>query len=138
MQQFLPLITIPIALLFGSLAFWDYQRTQKLIAHGKRTTGRYIGVERDIERGEDAISMTEYSMIEFTTDTNRIIQFQGRTGSLGRGRLVGQSVEIFYDVQEPENARINSFIELWMFAMIFGSIGIAVLLATPLLWILSN
>lgn len=138
MQHFFLFITLPISLTFLLIALWDYRRTQKLITNGKRATGHYVGFERDIERGEGAISITEYSRIEFTTETNSIVQFQGRTGTVGRGKLVGREVEVFYDPQVPANARVNSFTELWMFALIFGSVGIGLLIVTPIFWLILN
>lgn len=43
---------------------------------------------------------------------------------------VGEKVVVLYDRQNPEHARIESFVTLWLFPVVFGGIGAVMFLAS--------
>ena len=43
---------------------------------------------------------------------------------------VGEKVVVLYDAQNPERARIESFVTLWLFPVVFGGIGAVLFLVS--------
>jgi len=132
-SAYLPLFGIAAALLFFGLGLWDYQRTQALIRQGQRTAGTYVGA---VAKTTIDTSTAEYNVVEFQTQAGQIVQFEARTGLPGRQRAIGKPVAVLYDPAAPEAARIVSFVELWLATIIFLGMGVGLLLATLILWLL--
>ena len=47
---------------------------------------------------------------------------------------VGEKVTVLYDPRDPQHARIESFVTLWLFPTIFGGIGAAMFLVAIVLF----
>jgi hypothetical protein len=139
-EPYFVLIPLIIGLAALAVAVWDYRRTRALVRHGQAATGVYAGVEQDTSNAvsEDgaSLSVTEYSTVEFQTLHGETVRFRGRAGGSGKQGLVGKPVDVIYDPAETANARINSFAELWLVALIFGILGAAFTLGALVLWLL--
>jgi hypothetical protein len=55
---------------------------------------------------------------------------------LGRGYRVGQPVQVRFDPGDPERARQDDFAGLWSQVIITSAIGLAMLAATIVFWVL--
>jgi hypothetical protein len=56
--------------------------------------------------------------------------FNVQSNVTNRGMLhlpIGARVDVLYDAHEPSNARINTFLDLWGLALVFGIIGLVCL-----------
>ncbi len=63
-----------------------------------------------------------YPVIEFRTKSDEAVRFEGISTS--PAPAVGQSVPILYREDTPQNARIDSFVQRWLFPAIFTPVGI--------------
>ena len=58
------------------------------------------------------------------TRSGNPVEFTGSVGSSPPAFDVGEPVAVLYDPAEPEEARIDSFFQLWFAALILGGIGL--------------
>lgn len=121
------------ALLIGIFALWS---ATDLYAAGARAEGRVVEiresrsivteevttpagreVRRDVER-------TSYApVVRFTTQEGREIEFHGRGGS-GTDFAEGDTVTVVYDRDNPSRARIVSFVDLWLPAVVAFAVAV--------------
>ncbi|MBZ4033667.1 DUF3592 domain-containing protein [Flavobacterium sp. 17A] len=67
---------------------------------------------------------TTYSpVVSFKTKTGQTITYTSSTSSNPPSYNVGESVTIFYDPADPNDAEINGFFSLWLGVLILGFIG---------------
>jgi len=92
-------------------------------AHMARTEGSVV----DIEGGCPTVS--------FTSLDGTLGEYQSSTCSTPPSFDIGERVTVYYDPQNLERARIDSFEQNWMGSLILGGIG-AVFLALGLLFVL--
>ena len=121
------------ALLIGIFALWS---ATDLYAAGARAEGRVVEiresrsivteevttpagreVRRDVER-------TSYApVVRFTTQEGREIEFHGR-GVSGTDFAEGDTVTVVYDRDNPSRARIVSFVDLWLPAVVAFAVAV--------------
>lgn len=73
-------------------------------------TGTVVEIIKVDEVGEDP---RFYPVIEFRTQAGEVVRFEGKTGGSEFAYRIGQQVAILYDPQFPQDARIDSWFELW-------------------------
>lgn len=81
-----------------------------------RTEGSIV----DIEGGCPTVS--------FTTLDGTLGEYRSSTCSTPPAFAIGERVAVYYDSQDPERARIDSFTENWIGSLIVGGIGLIFLL----------
>jgi Protein of unknown function (DUF3592) len=92
--------------------------TARFVASSERTVGTVI----DLSRSEDSEGSVTYSpVVRFTVD-GRTIQFTSSSGS-SSPPSVGDRIEVLYDPDDPTDARLAGFLDLWLFPLIAGLIG---------------
>jgi hypothetical protein len=68
-----------------------------------------------------------YPVVKFTPkSSNKLTIFVGSTGSSPPIYRKGQQVKVLYDPQYPDAAKIESWLELWLFPTIFAGIGLPI------------
>lgn len=75
-------------------------------------------------RGND--EPAAYPVVEFTSADGTPRKFQSSTGSNPPSYDRGEQVEVLYRADDPEDARINGFVSLWLLPLIFGGIGLVI------------
>jgi hypothetical protein len=103
-----------------SAGLWLAAKTRNFIRRGAHTQGHYIDAQW---RGAGGSRSTQYGEIEFQTAQGRIVHFSSRVGTLWQSQNVGKIVPVLYDPVNPERAVVNSFVELWMPAIILAVVG---------------
>ena len=104
---------------FGLLAGagYFYSSTRHLIATAQNVPGTVVGFERrSSKRG-----YSDYPVIEFTTASGEIRRF---TTSGAGDYAKNEIVDVLYDTDDPSNARVNVFIELWLGSLALGAFGL--------------
>jgi hypothetical protein len=98
-----------------------------LLATAVRAEGRVA--ELEYQRSSDG-GGTYKPVVRFRPEGAEEIEFRGTVGSNPPSFRKGEAVEVLYDPQAPERARINSFGQLWfvpvllgVFGLVFGGIG---------------
>jgi len=138
----IPVTVVGILLLVPG--FLIFNNTRAFVADSLSTTGAIV--DFDVQ-GRQANS-TYHPIVEFTTDGGETVRFTvgvhenhdsppnetvppvetvNSNDSEFPKREVGDSVKVRYMPSDPENARVDSFFELWV--MPIGPLGFAVLLA---------
>lgn len=67
--------------------------------------------------------ITYAPVISFRTQDGRTVEFKSGTSSTAASPPVGQTVEVLYNPQTPEDAEINSFSSLWTLNIILAALG---------------
>lgn len=62
-------------------------------------------------------------VVEFKTQSGRLVKFTSSFGSNPPSYSEGEVVEVIYQETSPEQARIKDFFSLWGVSIIFGGIG---------------
>lgn len=70
-----------------------------------------------------------YPTFEFKDNQNRITQVESNVGE-GNSKpySIGSQVEILYSKENPQDAKINSFINQWLFTTIVGGLSLLFLM----------
>lgn len=108
---------ISLVLLGG--AYFLYQNTQEFLGSALSAQGSVI----ELARSYSSDSITYAPVVEFTTRNGQAITFTSSTSSNPPSYSVGESVEVFYQENEPRKARINGFFSLWGASTILAGIG---------------
>ena len=112
-KHLLPLIGT--VLLLTSLFF--QQKTKAFIAKAVETEGVVIDLAKSIH------SNTYAPVVRFNSRDGAQIEFKSDYSSNRPSYSVRQIVKVFYNPQNPQDAKINGFMTLWGPAAIFGGIG---------------
>lgn len=103
-----------------------------------------IGIQVSRLGGEAQMTRTEGSIVDledgcptvsFTTLDGTLGEHHSTTCSTPPSFDIGERVAVYYDPQDPERARIDSFEQNWIGSLIVGGIG-SVFLAIGLLFVL--
>lgn len=105
-----------VLLVMAAYLFWS---TKLFISRAMVTQG--VVVENVRNYSDD--SYTYSPVIQFNTEDGRNVEFKSKMGSSSPTYSVGEKVEIFYEPNEPEHAKINSFMSLYFFPTILGVMG---------------
>ncbi len=124
---------IGVALLVGALAL--ALSTRRFIASADRSTGTVVELIQ--VRDKDDGSVTYKPVVEYTSKRGQRITFTSSFSSNPPSYSVGESVDVLYAPDEPNDARIDGFGSLWLGPLIlsligavFAAIGLAIVLTS--------
>ena len=107
--------------------------TLSFLHHAQKTTGTIIKLVAHVD-GEN--SLDYYAPVfQFASSDGNIHAVESRIRSRPAGFVIGQSVSVLYQSEEPDNARIKSFMQMWFFPLTFGVCGLLVSLFAAWLWV---
>ena len=84
------------------------------------------GIIVDIRIQDSGDGPNHYPVVEFKTNQGETIRFEGQSTS--PPPVKGAIVPVLYDSSDPKNARINTFVDRWLFPMLFTPLGLVMLL----------
>jgi hypothetical protein len=123
-------ISALIGLAFFIGAWFSYKSTTDFLDRAEDAEGEVIEMIRS--RSDD--SYTYKPVVEFTTPSGVQIEFTSSTSSNPPSYDVGEIVDVLYDPEDPNNARIDGAFSLWflpvflsIFGLIFAGIGTGLL-----------
>lgn len=101
----------------------------RFLSQASRATGTVVDMEagtsrRSSSRGSSGSQPVYYPIVGFTTDAGQAIRFRGSVGSNPPGFQRGDTIKVVYPASQPEDAQIDSFMQLWFFSLITGGMGI--------------
>lgn len=102
-----------------ALAAVLFQHSRAFEANAVATEG--VVVELVESRSDDSI--TYRPVVTFTTDEGTRVTFTSRAGSNPPVYSLGDPVEVLFDPDNPQNARLDGFFEAMGAWLIFGGIG---------------
>lgn len=114
------LVLLPFALA-AALSTWQ---TLRLVVLGERTEGRVVA------KSDDELPQLT---VAYRPPQGPELRIQGDGHAGNRTIAVGDAVAVFHDADDPTQARLDQFVELWLWPLIFG--GLLGLAAVPAWWI---
>ncbi|MGY3233339.1 MULTISPECIES: DUF3592 domain-containing protein [unclassified Bradyrhizobium] len=122
----LPVILVVSVLLVGlillGLGLFDLGSTVAFLARAEQTEARFAGA---IARsGGNHGGTFLYPTFQFVTRDGRAITITSSSGSTAQPYADGEQVRIAYDPQQPEGARLLSFLTLWIAPTLLCAAGL--------------
>ncbi|MCX3060842.1 DUF3592 domain-containing protein [Streptomyces beihaiensis] len=65
-----------------------------------------------------------YPVVRFTPDGGKPVEFRSSTGTNSPSYGLGDQVDVLYKADSPKDAKINSFLTLWLGPLVLGGIGL--------------
>jgi|ERR1039458_4181644 hypothetical protein len=112
--------------IFVVIAIGTALHTSHFIHRASQADG--IVAKLTARRNEDS-SVYYVPTFAFKTPTSQLISIDSDTGSNPPGFAVGDHVRVLFDPNDPQNAKIATNAQLWLFPIVSGAIGI---LFTPI------
>ena len=115
-----------IGILLSVWGLWLYNRKKRWIASCGKAKGLIVSIETKREHKSDGrISHTNYPIVEFEFG-GKTIRFQNEVGGTNYTE-VGKEVEIYFRPNKPQDAKINSFMSIWLLELVVLIIGLGFL-----------
>jgi hypothetical protein len=92
--------------------------------HDIATAARADGIVTDLIVDRDSDGETYHPHVRFVTAKGEPVEFTSSVGSNPAGFDIGEHVTILYDPSDPQGARIDSFVQLWLVPIIVGVFGL--------------
>jgi hypothetical protein len=96
--------------------------TRAFLGRAVHTRGTVVGFEQRADE-DDANEIYFYPRFQFVTSTGAAWTVVAGAGTNRPGYRVGQSVEVLYDPTNAQDARIETFFQLWFLPMVLAAIG---------------
>jgi hypothetical protein len=117
-----------------AVAVFTYLHTRTFIAGAAMADG--VVIENVWSSSSSSRSSgTYHPRVRFRANGREFV-FVSSVGSSPASFRVNDAVQVYYNPENPDNARINSFGELWLLPLIFGSLGVVFSLVGigPFVW----
>jgi hypothetical protein len=120
------LAAVGLALLLGSLAVDNH--TASFVRGAARAQGTVTALVPQQSTDYGSITKTPYTRYTYQPVVRfiykgQLIQFNDSVASSPPAYHVGETVSVLYRESNPYDARIDSFLSLWLIPLIFGGIG---------------
>lgn len=106
-----------LLLVGGAIAF---VHTKRFVSGSERATGTVIDLS---SRTDSDGTVTYHPVVRFTTAKGRTVQFVSDSGSSPATKSEGDRVEVLYDPDDPQDAKLSGFFDLWLWPLAFGALG---------------
>lgn len=124
---FASLILVVAGLVSLGFAYFSWTRTKQFAAIARRVQGTVIRMVTDSEGASAPV-------FKFTAQNGDGIEVQEKIYRIPAGYQVGQTVQILYDPQNPDQARMSKSGSLYFTPILLGGMGaVSVLLGCGLL-----
>lgn len=105
---------------------YSLMESKQLYTEGVRAEGQIVGLNekrgtRDKETGYREVTFAP--VIRFTDDNGRDVVFTSSQRSRSSRFLIGNSIDIIYNRDNPKKAVIDGIMSLWMMPAISGLMG---------------
>jgi hypothetical protein len=108
---------------------WWAVSTRDFMATAERGVGQVVELDASTDSDGDT---TYYPIVEYAVG-GKTQRFKSNVGSSPPSHRVGDTVNVLYDPENPTDAKIDSFLDVWggplfltLFGVIFAAVGIAV------------
>ncbi len=109
-----------VGVVLMSIAYWQFQRTMKLLKNGERAKARVLELVESRSRSDG----TSYRPVfAFITKTNQAQQFTYDVSSSPPAWKVGEEADIIYNPEKPEQARLLGYWGLFIGTIILAAVA---------------
>jgi hypothetical protein len=95
--------------------------TQRFIRSAQAASGKVVDNLPDVDSDGDTVYKPRFV---FTLSNGEEVSVQSQVGTSPPSFRKGQSVTVLYDPSSPQQARINSFMQLWGGAVILIAVAV--------------
>ncbi len=120
-----------VSVYFGTYFYSDIQSIRR---RGLKTEGILLRYERRGTRTENMKGIFVVPIVQFKTSTGKTFIVEGKVDNADVLQNIcdrGDPIEIIYDPNNPENAVINTFAELWFVPLLFWIVGVGFIVVPP-------
>jgi hypothetical protein len=103
-----------VGLVLLAVGAWFAVDAQRFVAGATRSEGVVVAME-----GSDTLA----PVVEFTAADGRTVQFRSSLSSSPPSYSVGERVGVYYDIEAPDDARIDAFMDLWFATLVLSGMG---------------
>ncbi|NVM87774.1 hypothetical protein FHT32_001413 [Variovorax sp. SG517] len=118
-----------VGLVLCAVAWLLHHNTASFIASASRTQGEVMRLLY-VESSKRNESGTWKPLVRFKAPSGEIIEFAPSSSSSPPAYEVGETVDVFFDPNDPQDAMLDGFFSLWGGAAITGGLGLVFLLVT--------
>jgi len=116
-----------VGLVLCAVAWLLHHNTATFIASAGRTQGEVMRLLH-VESSKRNESGTWKPLVRFKAPSGEIIEFAPSSSSSPPAYEVGETVDVFFDPNDPQDAMLDGFFSLWGGAAITGGLGLVFLL----------
>jgi hypothetical protein len=110
-----------IGLVFSALAAYYYLDSRHFVEQASHAAGVVV-------TARESAPYRFWTRVAFKTRTGVDVMFESKSPSRGSPRYpIGTRLEVLYNENDPSNARIDSFVDLWGLELSFAGIGLVFL-----------
>ena len=128
MKHPVPLVFLILGIVFGGIGAGFGIRSVQCARSALEADGVVVDLRRAGKGGSRPV--VEYRV------GDQVRSVEGSISTKPPAYSVGDKVRVLYDPANPPDARINSFVERWLFSVIFGGVGILFLGVPFVTWCL--
>ena len=118
-----------VGLVLCAVAWLLHHNTATFIASAGRTQGEVMRLLH-VESSKRNESGTWKPLVRFKAPSGEIVEFAPSSSSSPPAYEVGETVDVFFDPNAPQDAMLDGFFSLWGGAAITGGLGLVFLLVT--------
>ena len=121
--QIIPFLSVLlVGLILLGLGLFDLGGTVAFLTRAERTEARFAGAVA--RSGGNHGGTFLYPTFQFTTRDGRVMTFTSSVGSIAQPYADGERVRIAYDLHHPDDARLLSFLTLWIAPALLCAAGL--------------
>lgn len=124
MKSLILIISAICGLPFVGVGLHEVYQSSREIENFAHASGTVVGNSYATVMNDGNVSGVYLPIIEFVLPDKGKIRFTDKVGSLPPDYEVGASVEIIYNVENPADARINSWKRLWLVPVLLIAVGL--------------
>jgi Protein of unknown function (DUF3592) len=128
-------VVVTVGAVFTGVGAWSAITSERLLKRGKTVNGKITRLEWVSTTTSSGGAY--YPEFSFTARNGSTHVVRSHDGTYPCPFSEGQSVVILYDPADPSSAKIDTFGQMWLSALLFGTIGPAMLIFDLLHWLIS-
>ena len=105
-------------------AFISRSRTQKFVQSAVQTQAQVTGLQ---QRRGNQNALLYHPVLRYTTRAGTEHEVVSAVGSNPAPYKPGDTVTVLYDPARPEEVRIHTFLQVWLFPLVLGGLGVTFL-----------
>ena len=116
-------IFFSVGVLLLLLSLWGYTNVRSFIKTANVTKGTVVDLYESESSSSSDNSYTYAPVVHFIDNKGNLIEFTSSSSSNPPSYHINERVEVLYDPESPDYARINGFFSLWGGSFIPGLLG---------------
>lgn len=117
------LFVVALGAPFSAIGLWEGYKTYSQLQRSERTRGAITANHLLVDRRDGHDEQAYRAEVSFQTARGELVHFTDSAGSLPADYAVGARVEVAYEPDAPEHARLISWKRLWLVPTLLTLVG---------------